>query len=116
MTKEFPVYASQAEVVCFSCGATTENHRTSGNARHFGEYMCDCTSCKLHTWYDLQAPAKLGYAAFYNGKTYGLYANSLLDAKNKAVEHFKVPKSKQHMVSVILAEKDDKPVVHKPNF
>jgi hypothetical protein len=37
---------------------------------------------------------------------------SMFDAKEKAIAHFKPPKSKQHMVSVVLAEKDGKQVVH----
>jgi hypothetical protein len=59
---------------------------------------------------------KLGYVAFFNGKRHELYADSLFDAKTKAVEHFKPAKSKAHMVSVVLAEKDGKPVVHTPDF
>jgi hypothetical protein len=53
-----------------------------------------------------------GYIFFYNGKRVELYADSLYDAKLKAVEHFKPPKSKQHMVHGALAEIDGKPVVH----
>lgn len=43
------------------------------------------------------------YMAFYEGKQFDLYASSLLDAKEKAVKHFKPPKSKKHMVHVYLA-------------
>lgn len=53
-----------------------------------------------------------GYIAFYNDKRHELHATSLFDAKTKAVAHFKPPKSKAHMVSVVLAEKDGKPVTH----
>lgn len=53
---------------------------------------------------------QFGYVCFYNGKRHELYASSLWDAKQKAVAHFKVPKSKEHMVSVLLAEKDGQPV------
>ena len=59
---------------------------------------------------------KLGYVAFYNGKQIELYASSLYDAKQKAVATFKAPKSKQHMVSVLLAEKNGEAVVHTPDF
>lgn len=55
-----------------------------------------------------------GYVAFYNGKRHELYAESLYAAKLKAIDHFKAPKSKQHMVSVVLAEKDGKEVTHNP--
>ena len=54
----------------------------------------------------------LGYVCFYNGKRIELYADNLLDAKLKAIEAFKAPKSKQYLISVVLAEKDGNPVVH----
>lgn len=53
-----------------------------------------------------------GYIFFYNNKRVELYAESLYDAKLKAVAHFKPPKSKQHMVHGALAEINDKPIVH----
>ena len=53
-----------------------------------------------------------GYVCFYDGKRWECYANSMFAAKEKAVAHFKPPKSKQHMVSVVLAEKDGKQVEH----
>ena len=53
-----------------------------------------------------------GYVCFYAGKRWECYASSMLDAKEKAVAYFKPPKSKPHMVSVVLAEKDGKQVVH----
>lgn len=55
-----------------------------------------------------------GYVAFYNNQRHELYAKSQYDAKLKAIAHFKAPKSKQHMVSVVLAEKNGEPVIHKP--
>lgn len=51
-----------------------------------------------------------GYIALYQGQRWELYADSLLDAKNKAVEHFKPPKSKKYLVSVHLAEVDGETV------
>ena len=57
-----------------------------------------------------------GYIAFYNGKQHELYADTLLEAKDKAIQHFKPPKSKKHMVSVMLAEKDGQQVTHTPDF
>lgn len=53
-----------------------------------------------------------GYIAFYRNQRYELHAETLYYAKLKAVNHFKPPKSQQHMVSVMLAEVDGKPVVH----
>lgn len=51
-----------------------------------------------------------GYIALYQGKTTELHADSLYAAKTKAVEYFKPPKSKHHLVSVHLAEKDGETV------
>lgn len=51
-----------------------------------------------------------GYKAFYNGKTDYIHADSLWAAKEKAIARFKAPRSKQHMVSVVLCEKDGKAV------
>ena len=53
-----------------------------------------------------------GYVCFYDGKRWECHASSMFDAKEKAVDHFKPPKSKRHMVSVVLAEKDGKQVEH----
>jgi hypothetical protein len=53
-----------------------------------------------------------GYIAFYNGQQKEVYAENQFAAKKKAVELFKAPKSKQHMVSVVLAEKDGNQVTH----
>lgn len=51
-----------------------------------------------------------GYIAFYNGQRVEFHAASLYAAKLAAIAHFKAPKSKAHMVSVVLAEKDGAPV------
>jgi hypothetical protein len=53
-----------------------------------------------------------GYKAFYNGSTAEIEAESLYAAKVKAVAHFKAPKGKAHMVSVVLCEKDGEQVSH----
>jgi hypothetical protein len=63
-----------------------------------------------------------GYKAFYNGKTTDVYAHTALVARDKAVEYFKAPKSKAHLVTVVLAETDvdhkgkGTPYVHTPDF
>lgn len=57
-----------------------------------------------------------GYIAMYNGKKTDIHARTLYDAKLIAIKKFKVPKKNQHMVIVMLAEKDGKPVVHTPDF
>ena len=51
-----------------------------------------------------------GYKAFYNGKTWEVYADSLYAAKQAAIKIICPPRSKEHMVSIVLCEKDDKPV------
>jgi hypothetical protein len=44
-------------------------------------------------------------------------ANSLYEAKLKAVAYFKAPKSKRNLISVVLIEVGSKPVFHsKRNF
>lgn len=54
-----------------------------------------------------------GYKAFYNQKQADVYAPSLYAAKLKAIEHFKAPKSRAHMVTVMLCERaDGSQVIH----
>jgi hypothetical protein len=53
-----------------------------------------------------------GYVAFFGGKRHELYAESLWDAKQKAIAHFRPRKKQEHMVSVVLAEVDGEPVTH----
>lgn len=49
-------------------------------------------------------PGDSGYIYFYNSKEIALYAKNAADAKDKAVAHFKPPKSKRHMVHGMIAE------------
>ena len=51
-----------------------------------------------------------GYIVFYNGQSSELYANDLYSAKKLAIQLLKVPKKKEHMVSVCLAEIADEQV------
>lgn len=53
-----------------------------------------------------------GYVCFYGSQRFECRASSLYAAKLLAVAHFKAPKSKQHMVSVTLAEKNGEQIVH----
>lgn len=53
-----------------------------------------------------------GYICFYNQKRFECYADSLYAAQQQAVAHFKPPKSKQHMVTVVLAQKGEMTVEH----
>jgi hypothetical protein len=64
-----------------------------------------------------------GYIGFsHNGKRAEIYANSLVEAKQKALDLFKPPKSKVYMVSVALAElnvpvdADGKPTGHGTQY
>lgn len=55
------------------------------------------------------------YKAFYNGKSKEIEAETMYDAKKKAITEFKPPKNKEHMVSVVLMRRQDgTEVVHKP--
>lgn len=57
-----------------------------------------------------------GYIAFYNDKRIEIHAKSLYEAKVEAIKQLKVPKSKQGLLAVVLAEKDGEQVVHTPDF
>lgn len=57
-----------------------------------------------------------GYVGFYHDKRVELYADSLLAAKLKAIEHFRPRKTQEHMVHVHLAEIDGEPVVQVADF
>jgi hypothetical protein len=54
--------------------------------------------------------ANNGYVALYNGKKKVIWASSLYAAKQEAISMLKIPKSKQGLLSIILAEKDGEPV------
>lgn len=49
-------------------------------------------------------PPLNGYVCFYNGQRYEVYAPDLYQAKVRAIHHFKAPKKKEHMISVVLCE------------
>lgn len=53
-----------------------------------------------------------GYVCFYGSKRVEIYANSQYGAKKELIAQLQIPKSKQHMISVILAEKDGNQVIH----
>jgi IMP cyclohydrolase len=57
-----------------------------------------------------------GYVAFYNNKRIEVHAETLYAAKQKAIVELKVPKKREHMVSVVLAEKDGEQVTHTADF
>ena len=63
-----------------------------------------------------QTPSQFGYVCFYQGKQWEVYAKSSFAAYELAVAHFKPPKSKQWLVSVMLAEKDGQSVTHTADF
>jgi len=53
-----------------------------------------------------------GYVAFYNDKRLEVYADTMFEAKDKAIDIFKPSKKNAWKVSVCLAELNDNPVVH----
>jgi hypothetical protein len=54
-----------------------------------------------------------GYIAFFQGKRLELRADNLYHAKIQAVAALKVPKTKQGLLAVVLAENPDgTPVIH----
>lgn len=57
-----------------------------------------------------------GYVCFFSGRRFECKAPSLYAAKMKAVEHFKPRSNQVHKISVTLAEKWDKPVIHTADF
>ena len=60
-----------------------------------------------------------GYKAFYSGKNIEVYANTLYEAKQKAVSQFQSKsrrKIKSHMVSVMLCEKAGEQVIHSTSI
>lgn len=57
-----------------------------------------------------------GYVCLYGKTRLEVHANTTYEARCKAVEHLKIPKSKVHMISVILAEKDNAKVTHIADF
>ena len=50
---------------------------------------------------------KYGYVAFYKGKRYELYSDSLYHAQLDAAKYFKVSPKKSYTVHVVLAERPD---------
>lgn len=52
------------------------------------------------------------YIAFYNGRQEEVTSATLYGAKLAAIAIFRPRKSQEHMVSVVLAEKDGQPVTH----
>lgn len=61
-----------------------------------------------------KADGKCGYIVRFNSKEVEVYANTMFEAKQLAVKHFKPSKSKEYMVNVMLAEINGKPVIHTP--
>ena len=55
-----------------------------------------------------------GYIAFYKGKKKEVMAESSYEAQKKASVLFRAKKS--YEVTVVLAEKDGKPVTHNADF
>lgn len=56
-----------------------------------------------------------GYKAFYADKELDVYALTSYAAHCIAVEKFKAPKSRRHLVSVMLCEKNGQAISHSTN-
>lgn len=54
-----------------------------------------------------------GYVCFYRGKKAEVYAKTSFEAQKKAAEIFKAKKT--YEITVVLAEKEGKPVIHSTN-
>ena len=57
---------------------------------------------------------KYGYVGFYKSKRGEVYADSSYEAQQKLAK--KLGAKKEYEVSVTLAEKDGKPVIHFPSY
>jgi hypothetical protein len=53
------------------------------------------------------------YECFYAGRRWSCVADTSFEAQAMAVTHFKPPKSKRHMVFVLIVKKDGEAVSHK---
>jgi len=70
---------------------------TAGHGYHHSPFNTKNVK-KVEEMYDF---AKGGFIAIYNGKRVEIEAETLLDAKKKAIQELKVPKSKQGLLSVM---------------
>ena len=57
-----------------------------------------------------------GYVCFYGQRRIEVYATSSYQAQQEVAKQLKVPAKKHYMISVNLAERDAKPVIHAPDF
>lgn len=53
-----------------------------------------------------------GYICIFLGKRVEVIANDLWQAKQKAIQALKVPKSKQGLLSIVLAEVEGNQITH----
>ena len=55
-----------------------------------------------------------GYRAYYNGKVWDIHADSLYAAKQAAIKIICPPRSKEHMIAIVLCETESGPVLIDP--
>lgn len=55
-----------------------------------------------------------GYICFFGGKRVEVHATSTYEAQKKAAAVLRVSEKKRSQITVVLAEKQGEPVVHKP--
>lgn len=53
-----------------------------------------------------------GYMCFYKGKQYPVFAETTYEAQTKLAKELRV--KKQYEITVVLAEKNDEPVLYSP--
>ena len=56
---------------------------------------------------------KNGYVAFYKGKRYEVYGDTILGARETLADALKIPAKKRHEVNITLAEIGGKTVIHR---
>ena len=53
MPRDFPIYDTPSEVVCFQCGAPVGKQINTGFPPGYGEWKQTCVNCGIFTYYDL---------------------------------------------------------------
>lgn len=53
-----------------------------------------------------------GYICYFMGRTWECHADTSYQATQLAIKHFNPSKKYKHMMHVMIAEKDGKPVIH----
>lgn len=57
---------------------------------------------------------KCGYVVFFEGRRAEVWADTIVQAVDRARAHWKPAKSRRHLVHAVLAVRDGEQVTHKP--